>query len=173
MTLEHVLTLMLIQGTLGAIDTVYYHEYRFSLPSRTEITGPELRLHAFRDFLYATLYATLPFIAYRGLWAFALAAMLIAEIALTLVDFAVEDDVRRPFGGVPKGERTMHTVIAILYGAVLAGLVPWIVVQGALPTSFHLHGEASTWQRVVFPIMSAGALLSGIRDWGAQAGWKG
>ena len=53
-----------------------------------------------------------------------LAALLTAEIILTLTDFVVEDAVRSTLGGVYQGERVMHAVMGLVYGAMLAHLLP-------------------------------------------------
>src|SRR5215475_9086450 len=45
------LWLLVIQGIIGAFDTLYYHEWRARLPARGSGTAPELKLHAARDFL--------------------------------------------------------------------------------------------------------------------------
>ena len=58
--------------------------------------------------------------AWQGGWALVLAALLAAEIILTLTDFVVEDAVRSTFGGVYPGERVMHAVMGLVYGAMLA-----------------------------------------------------
>jgi hypothetical protein len=76
---------------LGGADTLYYHEWRARLPAMGRRARSELELHALRDFVYAVLFSTLPWIAWRGAWAIALAVLLLAEIVLTLWDFVVED----------------------------------------------------------------------------------
>ena len=68
--------------------------------------------------------STLPWLAWQGGWALVLAALLAAEIVLTLTDFVVEDTVRRFLGGVYQGERVMHAVMGLMYGAMLAYLTP-------------------------------------------------
>ena len=60
------LWLLGIQGVIGAFDTVYYHEWRARLPARGKQAASELKLHAARDFFYAVLFATLPWIAWHG-----------------------------------------------------------------------------------------------------------
>ena len=60
------LWLLAIQGVIGAFDTLYYHEWRARLPARGAQSASELKLHAARDFLYAVLFATLPWIAWQG-----------------------------------------------------------------------------------------------------------
>jgi hypothetical protein len=53
--------LLLVQASLGAFDTLYYHEYKLKLPSGIH-TGLELRLHAARDFAYAIIIGSLGFV---------------------------------------------------------------------------------------------------------------
>ncbi len=128
------LWLLFVQGVLGAFDTLYYHEWRARLPARVPGTRPELLLHAARDFFYALLFGTLPWLAWRGAWASVLGLIIAVEIFITLADFVVEDTVRRPLGGVFPGERCTHAIMGILYGAVLAHLVPEVLAWTRLPT---------------------------------------
>jgi len=163
------LWLLALQGVLGAFDTIYYHEFRARLPGGVPGTAPELRLHGARDLIYAVLFGALPFVRWQGAFAWALLALLVAEIAITLSDFVVEDSVRRPLGGVYAGERVMHALMGILYGAVLAHLLPELWAWSSAPTGF------SPWQapaplRLAMPAMAAGVFLSGLRDLGAVYG---
>lgn len=164
------LTLLLVQGVLGAADTLWYHERVYALPARMPATRIELRLHAARDFVYAVVFLTLPFLAWQGAWAALLAGLLVAEIGLTLADFVVEDDVRAPFGGVAKGERLMHTVMAIVYGAFLARLAPILADWWAAPTALDPHAALTASLRWPFVLMGIGVALSGVRDLGASLG---
>ena len=52
--------LLLLQASLGAFDTLYYHEYRLKLAHSVH-TRVELRLHASRDFAYAIIIGSLGF----------------------------------------------------------------------------------------------------------------
>ncbi len=159
------LWLLAIQGALGAFDTLYYHEWRARLPAGVPGTRPELLLHAARDGLYALLFGSLPWVRWHGAWAVVLALIIAAEVVITLADFVVEDRVRQPLGGVFPGERCMHTVMAILYGAVLAHLVPELWAWAQQPTGFELAPapvpEAMRW---TLSLMAAGVLGSGARD---------
>ena len=67
--MEIALMIMIAQGVLGAFDTVYYHEYVYRLPVHGPKVGGDLRLHAFRDFVYGLLFITLPFVKWQGLLA--------------------------------------------------------------------------------------------------------
>lgn len=163
------LVLLVIQGALGAFDTLYYHEYRARLPGGVPGTKPELLLHGVRDIIYAVLFGTLPFLRFEGLFAYGIAALLLAEILITLRDFVVEDAVRRPLGGVYPGERVTHAIMGILYGAALAHLAPEIAAWSRLPTGLS-PWEAPPLLRVILPLMAAGVFLSGLRDLGAAYG---
>jgi hypothetical protein len=159
------LWLLLGQAVLGGFDTLYYHEWRARLPARGPAVRDELRLHAARDFIYAVLFATLPWLAWRGAWAALLAALLLAEIGITLADFVVEDRVRAPLGGVYSGERVTHAIMGILYGGFLAFLVPqlarWWSDSGGLAFS---PVALPSVLRAAMALMAAGVFLSGVRD---------
>ena len=62
-----VLWLLALQGVVGAFDTVYFHEWRARLPARGSQAAPELKLHAWRSFLYAVVFGTIPWLAWHGL----------------------------------------------------------------------------------------------------------
>ena len=167
------LWLLALQGAIGAFDTIYYHEWRARLPALAG-ARPELRLHAVRALVYAALFALLPRFEWRGAWAYALGALLAAEIYITLRDFVVEDEVRAPLGGVFAGERTTHTVMAIIYGAMLANLLPAVLGWRQGPTALAPHTEAVPVELVwTLTLMSAGVALSGLRDAYAALGLPG
>lgn len=159
------LWLLAVQGALGALDTLYYHEWRARLPAGVPGSRPELLLHASRDLLYAVLFGSLPWLAWRGAWAAVLALIIAAEIVITLADFVVEDAVRKPLGGVFPGERCMHTVMAIIYGAALGYLVPVLLAWWELPTGLAVEpAPVPQALRVALSLMAVGVLVSGARD---------
>ena len=155
--------LLLVQASLGAFDTLYYHEYMLKLPSGVH-TGLELRLHAARDFAYAIIIGSLGFVTWNGVFGWVLLALLLAEIVITLWDFIEEDKIRR----LPAGERAMHAVMGIVYGAFLAFLLPemirWSVLDSGFGASYH---GFPAWLLLG---LAAGVFISGIRDLSASAG---
>jgi len=171
------LWLLAIQGIIGAFDTLYYHEWRARLPAGCPGTAPELRLHAARDFLYAAIFGALPWLEWQGLWAFVLAAILLAEILLTLADFVVETRVRKPLGDVYGGERVTHAVMGIIYGAMVANLLPALWRWRHLPTALAPTAPAAPeLLRWGLTVMAIGVFFSGVRDLYAalgmpHAGW--
>jgi hypothetical protein len=168
------LWLLALQGLIGAFDTVYYHEWRARLPAMGDAARAELRLHAVRALIYGVIFAALPRFEWRGAWALALAALLAAEVVITLKDFVVEDRVRKPLGGVYAGERVTHAVMGIIYGAMLANLAPSLFAWWREPTALAAHAEEVprllTW---ALALMSAGVTLSGARDLYAALGLPG
>ncbi|MFY0580776.1 hypothetical protein ACN28S_46860 [Cystobacter fuscus] len=168
------LWLLAVQGVLGAFDTLYYHEWKARLPAHVPGTRPELLLHAARDFFYALLFGTLPWLAWRGLWAAVLALIIAAEILITLADFVVEDRVRRPLGGILPGERCTHAVMGILYGAVLAHLLPALLDAWHLPTQLAFAPlPLPEPLRALLGLMAVGVFGSGVRDLAAALGVPG
>lgn len=167
------LWLLAIQGVIGAFDTLYYHEWRARLPARPALTAPELRIHATRDYLYAAIFGSLPWIAWGGLWAAVLALVLLAEIVLTMADFVTEARVRKPLGDVFPGERVTHAVMAIIYGAMLSMVVPVLWTWGHGPTALRVAPpdipEPLRW---TLGAMALGVFLSGVRDACAARGMR-
>lgn len=159
-----VLWLLFVLGVIGAFDTLYFHELRGRLVARP-VMRPELKLHVARDGIYVVIFGTLPVVAWKGWWAVVLAALLLTEIVITMLDFVTEDEVRADIGGVFAGERVTHAVMGIVYGAMLASLVPtmgrWIGQPTGLSTANHPVPDALTWTLLA---MAGGILLHGLRD---------
>jgi hypothetical protein len=157
--------MLTIQGIIGAFDTLYYHEWRARLPAMGVQAGPELRLHALRDFLYAVLFGTLPWIAWQGWWSAGLLAVFASEIVLTLSDFVVEIKVRKPIGDVVAGERVTHAIMGILYGGMMAMLGPTLQQWRNAPTGLVFSpAPVPAELRWLMTLLAAGVFFSGLRD---------
>ena len=95
----------------------------------------------------------------------ALVGVLVAEIILTLTDFVVEITVRKPLGDVYAGERITHAVMGILYGAMIASLIPVLLAWWRLPAALVVESPGVPpvlWWALL--MMAAGVFLSGVRD---------
>lgn len=159
------LWLLAVLGLLGGFDTVYFHEIRGRLPARLPGLQPELKLHAGRSFIYVAVFGTLPWIAWRGAWGIVLGALLLCEIAITLADFVVEDKVRKPMGGLFPGERVTHSIMAIVYGAILAHLIPVILQWQRLPSRLAVDpAPVPMWLRLGLSALAVGTAASAVRD---------
>ncbi|MCB9946995.1 MAG: TIGR01777 family protein [Rhodospirillaceae bacterium] len=152
-----VFALVIIQALLGAFDILFHHEATERLPWRPG-AARELALHATRNVLYAVVFASLGWVAWQGALAWAFGAVIAVEIVITLWDF-VEEDRTRP---LPPGERVLHGILAINYGAFLAVFAPHLWAWAAAPTGFAWqdHG-AFGWVMAAFAI---GVLPFGLRD---------
>jgi hypothetical protein len=82
-----------------------------------------------------------------------------------LTDFVVEIAVRKQLGDVYAGERVTHAIMGILYGAMIAKLIPVLTVWWELPTGLVVEWAAipAILQWSLFA-MAAGVFLSGVRD---------
>src|SRR5262245_56288344 len=159
------LWMLALQGAIGAFDTLYYHEWRARLPARGRLAASELKLHAARDFFYGVLFGTLPWLAWQGAWVLLLVAAIVAEIILTLADFVVEIRVRKQLGDVYGGERITHAIMGILYGAMVANLIPVLIHWWTQPTALAVDPPAiAPTLRWFLLLMAAGVLASGARD---------
>ena len=155
--MELVLYLFLVQGPLGAFDIVYHHEITERLTWRRSAVA-ELRLHAARNLFYTVIFFSLAWIEWHGVYAWLFAAVLVAEIGITLWDFLVEDRTR----DLPGTERVTHTVLAIAYGAILAVLLPVVWGWAALPSGVAWVDRG--WLSWVMTLYGGGVLFWGIRD---------
>lgn len=160
-----VVVLLVANGLLGAVDTLWYHEHRAALPRRPDRFRTELRLHAARDAVYAVLYGTIGWWAWRGAWAAVLAGLLAVEIVITLADFVVEDRTR----ALGPGERVLHSVMAIVYGVMLGRLAPVLAGWAHDPTALARAGRVPALLAAVASAFGAGIAASGARDaWAAR-----
>lgn len=159
------LWLLAVQGVVGAFDTLYFHEWRARLPADVPSTLPELTIHALWDFFYALLFGALPWLALQGEWTLALGLVIVVEIVLTLWDFVVEIRARRCLGDVYGGERVTHAIMGIIYGAMIANLLPTMVVWSQRQSALVVQGSAVPGAvRWILTLMAAGVLISGARD---------
>ncbi|MCH2202162.1 MAG: hypothetical protein MK102_09335 [Fuerstiella sp.] len=170
--MELTLTIMVAQGVLGAFDTLYFHEYVYRLPVHGPKVRGELQLHSFRDFVYGTLFLTLPFVKWQGLFALVLGLLILLEICITIWDFNIEVIERAHIGGVANEERGLHLIMAVVYGFFLAHLFPNLWNWVSLPTGFAPQEKQPPWIMIVCVFFGIGVLLSGIRDLAASSGIK-
>lgn len=152
-----VLSLLIAQGVLGAIDTIYHHELKVALPRRPG-AKQELGIHAVRALLYGVVFASISHVVFHGGWVTAIASLVVIEIGLTLWDFVVEDNSRK----LPATERILHTVLAINGGA-LFGLYAWQLAMWWDFPSELVYVDYG-WQGIVLTLFAAGVAASGIRD---------
>jgi uncharacterized protein (TIGR01777 family) len=154
-----IFAILSFQAVIGAFDNFWHHELEAKLPQRVSARR-ELTLHAAREAIYGVLFLGLAWARWQGIWAWALAALLAAEIVITLADFIEEDISRR----LPPLERVLHTILAVSYGAFVAALAPVLWLWRALPNAVaaDAHG-AMSWLLTAYGIaVLAWSLRNGL-----------
>ena len=167
------LYLLLVQGVIGAFDTLYYHEWKARLAAHPRDTATELRIHAARDFLYGVIFLGIPWAQWHGAWAALLLLVFFAEAVLTMWDFVIEKRARAALGDVFPAERVTHNAMAIVYGLILANLFPVLLDWLAMPTAFVIDtADGHFAVKVVLTALGVGVAGSGVRDLYAALGGR-
>ena len=149
--------LLCLQIALGTFDMLFHHELTERLAWRRS-QRQELFLHGMRNFFYAVLFAGLGLVEVHGALAWVAVAILVLELLITLKDFVEEDRSRK----LPASERVAHTLLALNYGAILAYLLPTLVVWSDQPTGL-VGADRGLW--TYFMLMSAaGVSVFAVRD---------
>ena len=150
-------TILLLQIAMGGFDTVFHHEFTEKLAWRPS-QKQELRLHGWRNLLYAVFFFIMGFTEVHGGLAVFLIIVLGIEMVITLVDFVEEDRSRR----LPWTERVLHTLLTLNYGVLLALLVPVLLGWAQQPTGlvWAFHGVFSL---LMIPAV-AGVIFCGLKD---------
>src|SRR5262249_18846744 len=120
--MESVIGLLFLLGCLGATDIVLFHSVSHGIRKHAD-SKAELWIHSLRGPLYATLFLALPNMSLTGGWVSALYVLLVMDVVITVVDFAVEGASREKLGGLPPGEYVLHMLIGTTFGAFAATTV--------------------------------------------------
>lgn len=150
---------LLAHGVIGGIDVILNHEVIARLPARRSAGAiTEQRLHSLRELAFALIFLALAWFEWRGLLAWAIAALMLAELCISTLDTVLEFDTRV----LPVTERVMHVMLFVNFGIVLALLAPALAEWMRQPDGLRQinYGWAS-W------LLSAMALLSlgwSVRD---------
>lgn len=156
--METLLLLVFVQGCMGAFDVLYHHELTERLPRRPN-AAKELKLHGVRNFFYVIVFLSLGFMEWHGILVWVFAAILFAEVLITLWDFVEEDMTRK----LPASERITHTVLAVNYGIILGFLWPFLTQWGEQPTGFAFVQYG--WLSALMALCSLGVFIWGLRDY--------
>ena len=150
--------LLVLQGVLGAFDTLYNHELVAKLARQPQARG-ELKLHSAREAVYACLFLGFAWFAWQGALALVIALLLVSEIFITVSDELLENRTRV----LPQNERALHVFLTLNYGAILALLTPLLLDWSANPTELApAHHGWMSWALTLFAVSSAGW---SVRDW--------
>jgi uncharacterized protein (TIGR01777 family) len=148
--------LITLQAILGALDTLLFHEIIERLSSRRSAAS-ELSLHGASELLYAILFLAFAWFQWHGSWSALLAAVLLAEVMITLADFVIEDRTRQ----LSASERVLHTILAINGGAILASLAPILLGWWQMPSQVLQVAHSFSW---VFTVFACAVFIGSLRN---------
>src|SRR5262245_40941283 len=110
-------TLFLL-GCLGAADIALFHSIAHGIRSHPESVR-ELLTHSLRGPTYAALFVLIPNCEMHGWFAWALIGLFVFDVAISILDFSLEQESRRLLGGLPSGEYVLHMLMGIAFGALV------------------------------------------------------
>jgi uncharacterized protein (TIGR01777 family) len=152
-----VFALITTQALLGAVDNLWHHEITERLPAKRS-AAVELVLHSARELIYAFVFVGLAWFRWQGLWVALIVSVMLIEVAVTLLDFVIEDKTRR----LPPFERVLHTLLAVNFGAVLAMLGPVLAGWWSMPSAvIPVYYGPISW---VFTAFGAGVFAWSLRN---------
>jgi hypothetical protein len=149
--------LLLAQALMGGSDTLINHEWIERLPKRPSARR-EIGLHSVREATYGALFVGLAWFAWQGTWAFAIAALLLLEVAVTATDEWVENHTRV----LPQNERVLHVFLTLNYGLIVAVLVPVLLEWSHRATG--LQARDWGWTSVALTVFGASSFAWSVRD---------
>jgi hypothetical protein len=156
--------ILFIIGVLGATDIALYHSASHGIRSHPD-SRAELIVHSLRGPTYAILFFAVPNLALYGIFFWALIALLAIDVAISLVDFALERESRRFFGGLPSGEYVLHVMIAMVFGAFVASIFFGAGSWAFEPTAIAWQpAEVPMLLRFILAVMAVVVLYSGMQD---------
>lgn len=121
---------LMAHGALGGTDVILHHEMVAKLPAQPS-AGPEQRLHAMRELLFALIFGMLAWAEWHGWWVIAIVFLFGAELWVSTIDTIVEWETRV----LPKTERIEHVALFINLGVVMTLLGQSMVGWAREPTA--------------------------------------
>jgi hypothetical protein len=158
------IAILVLHGLLGGFDTLYNHEWDARLPHDPH-AARELKLHAGRSYIYVVIFAGLAWYEWHGALVAVLAALVLAEFTLTLVDSVVEDRTRE----VSATERVVHMILGVTTGAwagfvFYTGFTDWWQRPTALAgTAYGLVSWLLTFYAVAVAISATRDAVAALR----------
>jgi hypothetical protein len=123
--MEAPLWLLICYGSVGAIDVIYNHLYRYRLYAHASSFTEHIS-HTFLTLGLTLTVAMLVFVEMGRLGFTIFLSIQVLALLNTLWDVSIEPASRAPLGGLPPQEYFLHTVIFLLHGAFV-----WAVVANA------------------------------------------
>lgn len=148
---------LMAHGALGGTDVILHHEMVARLPSQPN-AGPEQRLHAARELLFALIFGLLAWAEWHGWWVMAIVLLFGLELWVSTIDTIVEWETRI----LPKTERIEHVALFVNLGIVMALLGQVMLGWAHQPTA--VVAVHYGWVSLVLSAMAALSLGWCVRD---------
>lgn len=114
-------------GSVGCLDEMYYHLFKFQLFKRIDCYEENL-LHMARSFVYSFIFIFVALFEVSGAYAWLVIILLALDIIVGIWDVIEEPHSRRNIGGLPAGEYLLHMLLSanlgVFYILYLIKLVP-------------------------------------------------
>jgi hypothetical protein len=156
--------ILFILGVLGAIDILLYHSVSHGIRSH-EDSRLELITHSLRGPTYTALFLLVPNFAMQGAFFWLLIGIFVFDVAISLGDFILEAASREFFGGLPSGEYVLHTILAMLFGALVTSVFYSVGHWATMPTRLAYEPAAvPDLLRALLAFMAVFVFWSGAMD---------
>lgn len=126
--------LLIIAGSLGAFDVVWFHIYRGRLAQRPECQR-EVLWHTVRHAIYGAQFLWVANLRFHGTALLFVALLYALDVFIAWSDVLEETASRKQQGGLPRGEYFMHVVLSLLIGAYLLQVAQTVWPDRLLPTA--------------------------------------
>lgn len=160
--------LLLIAGTLGAFDVVWFHIHRTRLAHRPECQR-EVLFHTARHAVYATQFLWVANLRFHGAALLFVAALYGLDVFIAWADVLEETASRKAQGGLPRGEYFMHIVLSLLIGAYLLQVAQTVWPDRLLPTAIVIDPPAVPFllraMMTLMGITALGVFAHDLRAW--------
>ena len=155
------------------MDIALYHSISHGIRSHPD-SRHELIVHSLRGPTYAALFLLVPNFVLAGWCFWMLMALYVVDLAISILDFAIERRSREFLGGLPSGEYVLHILIAMCFGALVAASFfeghQWTVQSTRL---VYEPAAVPALLRVLMAIMALIVLYSSAQDLIAAVRLKG
>jgi hypothetical protein len=156
--------LLFLLGVLGGTDILLYHSISHGIRDHAD-SRAELFTHFLRGPTYCALFLLMPNFAFSGAWFWAMLALLLFDLLISLADFWVESKSRSFLGGLPRGEYVLHVILAMLFGALVCAFVYESGGAHRAPTALVWSADGPpVLLRIALAIMAPLVLWSGLAD---------
>jgi hypothetical protein len=148
---------LILHAALACVDVLLNHELLAQLP-RQQNAVLEQWLHSARELIFGLIFAALAWGLWHGMASWVIAALLLIEFVVTIIDTVVEVETRK----LPVSERINHVFLYVNYGFIclLFGLV-WIEWSASPSAIVYSYYGAITW---VLTLAACGAIFFCMRD---------